>query len=152
VLYVLENSIRTVIRGVMEAKFGADWWDNALTSANALKMKNKVEDRLKKEDEQSWHQRRGAHKIDYVDLGDLLVIAQSKRDVFFPRVLGQENWFHSLVDQTAPSRNVLCHMNPLSDHSVTAVGLRLTEWHNHLKKREAEIRAAMTPGTATTSP
>lgn len=145
VLYVLENSVRAVIKGVMEAKFGLDWWDGALTSANALKMKGKVEDRLKKEDDQSWHQRRGAHKIDYVDLTDLLVIAQSKKDVFFPRLLGQENWFQSLIEQTAPSRNVVCHMNPLSDHSVTAVGLRLAEWENHLAKRKAEIQEAMKP-------
>ena len=146
VLYVLENSIRTVIRGVMEANYGADWWDTALTSANALKMKGKVEDRLKKEAEQSWHQRRGKHKIDYVDLTDLLVIAQSKRDVFFPALLGQETWFQSLVDETSPSRNVLCHMNPLAEHSVKALEVRLTQWHTHLKQREAEIRAAMTPG------
>jgi hypothetical protein len=136
----------------MEAKFGAGWWDTALTSANALKMKGKVEDRLKKEDEQSWHQRRGAHKIDYVDLGDLLVIAQSKRDLFFPRLLGKETWFQNLVEQTSPSRNVLCHMNPLSKDSVTALGVRLTEWHTHVKTREVEIRAAMTPTTASTTP
>ena len=145
VLYVLENSIRTVIRGVMEAKFGVDWWDKALTSANALKMKNKVEDRLRKEDDQSWHQRRGAHKIDYVDLSDLLVIAQSKRDVFFPRLLGQENWFQNLVDQTSPSRNVLCHMNPLSDHSVTAVGVRLTEWRSEERRVGKECRSRWSP-------
>lgn len=145
VLYVLENSLRAVIRGVMEAKFGVDWWDKALTSANALKMKGKVEDRLKKEDDQSWHQRRGAHKIDYVDLTDLLVVAQSKKDVFFPRLLGQENWFQSLIEQTAPSRNVVCHMNPLSNHSVTALGVRLAEWENHLAQRKAEIQEAMKP-------
>ncbi|HXM39458.1 MAG TPA: Swt1 family HEPN domain-containing protein [Gemmatimonadales bacterium] len=147
VLYVLENSIRTVIKGVMEAKYGPDWWNKELTSAKASQLKNKVDDRLKKEEQQSWHQRRGAHQIDYVDLTDLLVIAQSKRDVFFDRLLGDEKWFESLVSETSPSRNVLCHMNPLADHSVTALGVRLTQWHNHLKAREAEIRAAMTPAT-----
>jgi len=45
---------------------------------------------------------------------------------------------------------VLCHLNPLSDNSVKALGVRLTEWETHLAKREAEIRTAMTP--ATTSP
>jgi len=147
VLYVLENSIRTVIKGVMEAKYGADWWNNELTSAKANELKNKVNARLKKEEQQSWHQRRGAHPIDYVDLADLLVIAQSKRDLFFDRLLGDEKWFESLVSETSPSRNVLCHMNPLVDHSVTALEVRLTQWHNHLKQREAEIRAAMTPAT-----
>ncbi len=145
VLHVLENSIRNVIRRVMEAQFGTDWWDTALTSPPALKMKTRVEDRLRKEAEQSWHQRRGDHNIDYIDLSDLLVIAQSKPQLFFPRVLSKESWFQSLVDQTAPSRHVLCHMNGLKENSVTALGVRLVEWENHLKNREADIRAAMTP-------
>lgn len=149
VLYVLENSIRTVIRGVMEAKYGPEWWDTALASANALKMKTKVEDRLKKEQQQSWHQRRGSHKIDYVDLMDLLTIAQSKRELFFPVVLSDEKWFEALVTETYRSRNTLCHMNPLSADSVTAVGVKLTQWHNHLNAREGEIRAAMTPAAGT---
>jgi hypothetical protein len=145
VLHVLENSIRNVIRKVMEAQFGTDWWDTALTSPPALKMKNRVENRLKTEAEQSWHQRRGDHKIDYIDLSDLLVIAQSKPNLFFPGVLGKESWFQSLVDQTSPSRHVLCHMNGLKENSVTALGVRLVEWENHLKNRETEIRAAMSP-------
>ena len=144
-LYVLENSIRTVIKGVMAAKHGADWWDTQLNTGKVSNVKTKVNDRLKKEEYQSWHQRRGAHQIDYTDLSDLLTIAQSKRDVFFPRLLGDEIWFQSLVDQTSPSRNTLCHMNPLTAHSVTAMGVRLTEWENHLKNREAEIRTAITP-------
>jgi hypothetical protein len=143
-LYVLENSIRAVIRGVMDVRFGADWWDTALTSANALKMKNKVEDRLKKEDDQSWHQRRGKHKIDYVDLGDLYTIAASKAEVFFPRLLGTNQWFLQLVEETSPTRNVVCHMNPLAGTSITVLDLRLKMWRQHLRSREAEIRAAMT--------
>ena len=85
-------------------------------------------------------------------MGDLLTIAQSKRDVFFPIVLGDEKWFEGLIGETSPSRNVLCHMNPLADTSVTAVEVKLTQWHTHLQKREAEIRAAMTPALPTTTP
>ncbi len=151
-LYVLENSIRTVIKGVMEAKYGADWWDTQLTSAKARELKNKVDARLRTEDQQSWHQRRGAHQIDYVDLPDLLIIARSKQDVFFPRVLGDEKWFESLISETSPSRNVLCHMNPLKDNTVNAVSVKLTQWHDHLNAREAEIRAAMTPAAAPAPP
>lgn len=150
-LYLLENSMRAVIRGVMDVKFGADWWDTALTSANAMKMKNKVGDWLKKEDDQSWHQRRGKHKIDYVDLGDLHTIAASKAEVFFPRLLGKDTWFSQLVEEMSPTRNVVCHMNPLADASVTAIDLRLTMWRQHLKSREAEIRAAMTVPVAEAS-
>ena len=151
ILYLLENSIRTVIRGVMEASYGPGWWDTNLTSAKAREMKDNVEGRLRREDEHSWHQQRGKHKIDYIDLSDLLVIAQSKRDVFFPKVLSQESWFQGLVEETAPSRNVLCHMNPLLENNVQGLGYRLTQWHHHLKSREAQIRAAMTPGSGASS-
>lgn len=144
VLYVLENSIRTVVKGVMDAKFGPSWWDTELnSSAEAKDMKRRVEGRLKKEQQQSWHQRRGSHKIDYIDLGDLLVIAQSKRDVFFPVVLSDEKWFEALVSETSPSRNTLCHMNPLAETSVKALGVKLAQWHDHLKRREEDIRSAM---------
>jgi len=151
VLYVLENSIRTVIKGVMDAKFGPDWWDTEMTSAKAWELRNKVNDRLRKEDQQSWHQCRGAHPIDYVDLGDLLTIARCKQEVFFPRVLSDEKWFEGLVGEASPSRNVLSHMNPLAERSVTAVSVKLAQWHDHLNKREAEIREAMKPVSATPS-
>lgn len=145
VLYLLENSIRHVIKSVMEAKFGATWWNTELTNARCRDVKNKVAQRRQREQEQSWHQRRAQHDIGYTDLADLLVIAQSKRDIFFPVVIGDEGWFQSLVNQTAPSRHVLAHMNPLSANSVAALGVRLQEWHLHLQNREAEVRAAMTP-------
>lgn len=145
VLSLLENSIRHVMRTVMEAKFGATWWHTELASARCREVKDKVAQRKRREEQQSWHQRRAQHDIGYTDLADLLVIAQSKRNLLFPVVLGEETWFQSLVNQTAPSRHVLAHMNPLSNASVIALGVRLQQWHTHLQNREAEIRAAMTP-------
>jgi hypothetical protein len=148
VLYVLENSIRTVIRDVMEAKFGSDWWHTALTSGSAKNLHTKVEQRLKKEDQNFWHQRRGAHAIDYVDIEDLYTIAASKPDIFFPRLLGEQRWFEGFMRELSPSRNVLCHMNPLSEHNVVDVCLKLQKWHEHVKNRLQEITAAKTPNAA----
>lgn len=143
-LFLLENSIRDVIRRAMEAKFGADWWNTALTG-QAKTVKTNVEYKLKKEDEQSWHQRRGAHPIDYTTLGELKTIAVSKPDLFFPRLLGTKVWFEALIDELEPSRNVLAHMNPLSKVNAAGVRLRFDHWQQHLIKREAELTAAMTP-------
>ena len=127
-LYVLENSMREVVRRVMEANFGADWWNTALTTGKVKQMKDTADARMKKEDVQAWHQRRGAHPIDYVDLDDLRVIAISKAAFFFPHILGEQAWFEQFMRELYPSRCVLCHMNPLAKDNVKDVRLRLTKW------------------------
>ncbi len=128
VLYVLENSLREIIRRVMTAQFGNDWWNTAFTSGKSKQLKDRADDRIKKEDLQVWHQRRGAHPIDYVDLDDLRIIAVSKPNLFFPDILGDQLWFEQFMRELYPSRCVLCHMNPLSRDNVQDVRLKLSKW------------------------
>jgi hypothetical protein len=144
-LYVLENSIRDVVKRVMETNHGSAWWDTALTSGQGKVVKNNVEQKLRREDEQTWHQRRGAHPIDYTTLGELKAIAVSQPNLFFPRILNTKAWFEAMIEELEPSRNVLCHMNPLSTHNVAAVKLRFNQWNRHLTQRKGEIEAAMMP-------
>jgi len=127
-LYVLENSLREIIRRVMTAQFGDDWWNTAFTSGKSKQLKDKADDRIEKEDVQAWHQRRGAHPIDYVDLDDLRIIAASKPNLFFPDILGEQLWFEQFMRELYPSRCVLCHMNALSDDNVKDVRLKLSKW------------------------
>jgi HEPN superfamily Swt1-like protein len=144
-LFVLENSVRDIIKRVMQAKYGENWWDTQLTSAKAKDVKSRVEQKLAREDEQSWHQGRGKHKIDYTTLGELKVIAASNQALFFPDLLGTKTWFDGLIDELEPSRNVLCHMNPLTKENADLVKLRFGQWQRHLVKRETDLSTAMTP-------
>jgi hypothetical protein len=138
-LYVLENSIRELIKRVMAAKYGSDWWNIRLTSGRVKNVFHKSEERLKKEAAQSWHQRRGAHPIDYVDLKDLEPLILGNEALFFPDIIPDREWFVQFMKELEPSRNVVCHMNPLSDHNIADVKLRVEKWENVLKNAAIRI-------------
>ena len=140
-LYVIENSIREVVQRVMRAKYGADWWNTALTSGKAKQVKLTSAQRQDSEVRMSWHQRRGAHDIDYIDLSELRDIILAKQDDFFPDVLGDNRaWFEQFMRELIPSRNVVCHMNPLAQHNVDdVVRVKVTRWFTLLTERRAHI-------------
>ena len=89
-----------------------------------------------------WHQRRGAHPLDYVNLDDLTTIIEAKQDDFFPDVLGEREWFIQFMRELAPSRNVLCHMNPLDTLHVKDIRLRAERWRNLIEGHIANIPPA----------
>jgi len=138
ILYVLENSLREVIRRVMAAKYGADWWNTALVGGKVKSLKDTSDQRRAKEDQMAWHQRRGAHPIDYVNLDDLGTIVEAKQDDFFPHVFSDREWFRSHIRELAPSRNVLCHMNPLDETNIKDIKVRADRWR---KVIEASLSA-----------
>jgi len=139
ILYVLENSLREVIKRVLVAKYGADWWNTALTGPTAVRsLKDKSDQRREREEQASWHQRRGAHPIDYIDLRDLGTIVEAKQDDFFPQIFRDREWFRSHIRELAPSRNVLCHMNPLEEMNVKDIRVRAERWR---KVIEASLSA-----------
>lgn len=129
ILYVIENSMRELIKRVLGAKYGADWWNTALTGGKGKSMRDTADARRNKENQMNWHQRRGAHPIDYVDLGDLATIIAAKCDDFFPAILGDcRAWFDQFMRELEPSRNVLCHMNPLDRHNAADLKVKAEKW------------------------
>jgi len=137
-LYVLENSMRELIMRVMSSKYGGDWWETALTTGRARTVKNNADARRNGENHRRWHQRRGAHPIDYTDLNDLGSLILARRDDFFPDVLGGDEarmWIEHLMLELEPSRNVVCHMNPLSPDNVELVRIRLAGWRSLIEGR-----------------
>lgn len=128
ILYVMENSMREVIQRVLTTKYGADWWNTALTTGKVKQLKDNSDARRSKEDRMRWHQRRGAHPLDYVNLDDLTTIIESKHNDFFPDVLGEREWLVQFMRELAPSRNVLCHMNPLDTHNVKDIRVKAERW------------------------
>ena len=139
-IYVLENSMREVVLRVMGAKYGSDWWDTALNSGKLKTLKANSDARREKEKQQSWHQRRGAHPIDYIDLGQLGDIVIGKQDDFFPTVLGDNrSWFEQFMRELEPSRNVLCHMNPLDIHNIADLKVKAARWNRLMTERLPQI-------------
>lgn len=131
VFYMLENSMREVINRVMRAQFGTNWWDTELVSGKLKGVHKKAADRMQTETtKHRWHQRRGARPIDYVDIGDLGDIIVGKQAVFLPNILGVDvNWFiHNFMSELEPSRNVVCHMNPLLRTNADVVKTKQIRW------------------------
>jgi len=142
ILYVLENSLRELIRRVMNSKYGADWWNTALTGGKVKHLKDTCDQRRAKEDQMTWHQRRGAHPIDYVNLDDLSTIVEAKQDDFFPGILPDREYFRTHIRELAPSRNVLCHMNPLDETNVKSIRLSAEKWRKTIEASLSAIPSA----------
>ena len=67
---------------------------------NARKCKSKsIGEKVKRmgtEQKNQWHQRRGAHPINYTDLGELKTLLSSNESKFFPHILSKKEWFLNL--------------------------------------------------------
>jgi hypothetical protein len=141
VLYVLENSIRELIKRVMKAKFGDDWWNTRLDKGKLKGVHERAAGRRATEKKNSWHQKRGDHPIDYADIGDLEAIILGHQDAFLPHIIPELRWFEHFMKELYPSRNVVCHMNPLTNDNVTDVQLKLRKWESVLRNAAGVIPA-----------
>ena len=130
-LYVLENSIREVIDRLMTNRYGNNWWDS-----KAGKLKDKVNERMSDEKKNSWHQRRGARPIDYLDLAQLPALVRRIQKDIVPDIIPSIEWFTQFVDEVYKSRCVVCHMNPLDSTNVEAVKLRFTQWQRQVEGKK----------------
>lgn len=140
-LYVLENSMRELILRVMTSKCGEDWWTTQLNSGNLKTVREKADTRINAEDSRlRWHQTRGGHPLDYVDLKDLGAIILGRHAHFFPDILGDDqDWFKQFMKELEPSRNVVCHMNPLDRHNIEDVRLKAKKWERLLMNAKGRM-------------
>jgi len=133
----MENSIREVIDRVMTSKHGINWWDSEAPRGLA----DSVSKRMADEKKNSWHQRRGARPIDYIDLDNLpALIRKIERDVV-PSIIPSIEWFTQFIDEIYRSRCVICHMNPLDSDNIQAIKLRFTQWQKLINEKRDIIPA-----------
>lgn len=127
-LYVLENSIREVIDRLMTNRYGSNWWDSKAPKG----LKDTVSKRMSDEKRNSWHQRRGARPIDYLDLEQLPALVRQIQEDAVPNIISSIEWFTQFIDEVYKSRCVVCHMNPLDAINIKAVKLRFTQWQRQI--------------------
>ena len=131
-LYILENSIIEFIDKVMISQIGVNWWE--LQAPKYLR--KDVQDRMADDKKDSWHQRRGARPIDYLDLKDLPRLVNKLVRVIVPDIIPSLEWFKGLVDEVYKSRCVVCHMNPLDKNNINAVKVRFNHWQKQIKEKQ----------------
>lgn len=122
-MYLLENSIRSVINRVLTAKHGKDWW---LTEA-PIGVRKLVQGRKDKEDKVPWHGKRGAHEIYYSDFSDLRNIIE-KNWVDFDPIIHKQQWINQWLEELEPARNTLAHNNPVSENEQKRIEVFFNDW------------------------
>lgn len=131
-LYVYENTIRNVIKVIMEKKYGPDWWDVRVKKLHG-KMDEKILSRIKDEADERWHSsKRGVHKIYYCDLDDLRKIIEDDWDVF-KKIHPRKSWVTEHIMQPGHSRNIIAHNNPLSNKDIASIQTKVGEWLDQIK-------------------
>ncbi|OLC63412.1 hypothetical protein AUH73_02310 [archaeon 13_1_40CM_4_53_4] len=122
VVYVFENSVRNLISKVLETR-GTDWWETNVGG----KIKNKVKERIEKEQRNAWHGKRGAHPIFYADIDDLSsIIAANWAD--FRDIFPDQPWVSGKIAEIEMSRNVIAHNNPLEEHDINRLKINFGDW------------------------
>lgn len=147
-LYHLENSIRQFITRVTKAKHGENWWD--VKAPNGLK--THVTGRRADDQVNAWHQRRSNNPIDYLDLNQLAPLVLSTLPDFVPAFFPTMEWFQQFIDEVYRSRCVVCHMNPLSQNNIDAVGVRFNQWRELIKAKADDLERLEHPAAAPAVP
>ncbi len=133
-LYVFENSVRETVVRVMQGAHGANWWDMKVSK----EIREEVQRRKAKEEQNPWHGKRGVHLIYYTDLEDLGRIVQSNW-ADFKAILPKPQWLTQRLDEVSHSRNPVAHMNPLSRDDIQRIKVYFRDWGKLIVAKRALI-------------
>lgn len=134
-LYVLENSMREFIKMCMKNIHGENWWDTQAPR----ELREKVSGRMKDDVRDSWHQRRGFHQIDYLDMRELPRLFNKIQQHVVPDIIPNYDWFKQLVEEVYKSRCVVCHMNPLEENNIKSVEVKFNQWQKQMNDKIDKI-------------
>jgi hypothetical protein len=134
VVYIFENSVRSLIMNVMNRRHGDKWFETKVSA----KVQRRVRERIENEDRNRWHGKRRSHPIFYTDIEDLESIVDTNWadfEDYFP----DQVWVKGKIDEIEMSRNTIAHNNPLEDRDVTRLKIDLGDWVRQIS-RWAETR------------
>lgn len=134
ILFVFENSVREMIIRVMQNAHGADWWDTKAPR----EIREEVQKRKAKEDQNPWHGKRGVHSIYYTDLEHLGRIVQNNWVDFKP-ILPTPQWLTQRVEEIGHSRNPVAHMNPLGIDDKQRIKVYFGDWQRLITTQRSLI-------------
>jgi hypothetical protein len=79
-----------------------------------------------------------------LDLNELPALVRAVQTDFVPAFFESIEWFQQLISELYRSRCVVCHMNPLTQNNVDAVGVRFNHWQNLVKAKLPQLEAQST--------
>jgi predicted restriction endonuclease len=131
-LYLLENSMREFINNIMVTQYGMDWWSSQVPE----ELQKKVTKRMRNDQKNEWHQRRGDRPIDYLDLKDLPLLMNIIESFVVPNIIPSLDWFRNLIGEVYESRCVVCHMNPLEDNNIKNIEVKFVQWEKQIDAKK----------------
>jgi len=134
-LYVFENSVREVIKRVLCKKYGRAWWDGCISG----KIKDKASVRMKDDDRNAWHGRRGNHPIYYVDMCDLGRTIAARWTQDFKGLFPSLGWVEMRINEISRSRNTVDHHNPLRPKDRKLIELYFAHWFDQIESVKDQL-------------
>jgi hypothetical protein len=122
-LYIFENSVREMIIRIMQKVHGSNWWHTEVSK----EIRDEVQKRKYKEDQNPWHGKRGAHPVYYTDLEHLGRIVQNNWGDF-KLIIPTLQWLTQRVQEVGHSRNPVAHMNPLGKDDIQRIKVYFRDW------------------------
>jgi hypothetical protein len=133
ILYIFENSVRNIIRILMENKYGPNWWDLRFKKLHPNR-DSLIDGRIKTEKQERWtSSKRGIHKIYYTDMDDLKMIIDDHWFIF-KKIHKRKSWVIEHIMQLEFSRNIIAHNNPLKKRDITSIKTKILEWLDQIRE------------------
>jgi len=131
-IYVLENSVRELIRTTLEIIHGANWW-NVCASKEAI---SKSLERRDKQGASRYYGKKAPHPIYLVDLDDLRnIIIRNWKDFEpkLPKLSNTQAWVINTLQMIEETRNIIAHNNPISKDDEEKLKVHFKDWAKRIR-------------------
>jgi energy-converting hydrogenase A subunit M len=120
--YSLENTIRRLISGRLQEKYGLDWWEDKVPNG----VKNGVSEKQRKEKDTPMSIR-ADDPLCYTNFGELIDILNANWSDFSDTIRSQRA-MQQVLTQFNLIRNVIAHSNDLSEDEISRLKLLIKDW------------------------
>ena len=120
--YSLENSIRRLISGRLQERYGLDWWEEKVPQGVKVSVEKK---QTREKDTQM--SVRSEDPFCYTNFGELIDILNMNWSDFSDTIRSKKA-MEQVLTQFNLIRNVIAHSNDLSDDEITRLKLLVKDW------------------------
>lgn len=126
-IYCFENSVREVVRERLEARYGADWWQQGVTD----KIRRLAEKRRDADGKNSWLEGDATDLLSYTQFGDLADIITNAWEEFQDLVPSQQ-WLQQRFDELERARHFIAHNRRLLPRAFQRIEMYIADWNRQV--------------------
>ena len=129
---VLEQSVRELIRRLMSAEYGEQWWSEVPRGP-----RKNAEYWMQQDHDDPWHDPRGDHALDYLSFSEYSqIITSQKLWRLFEPVLKRTSLAEEVLRDANVSRRTIAHMGELSVEDFDHLKAATRKWLKTLRANE----------------